>query len=911
MRVAAGVVRGAAVATMVVVMSLLSAGSASASSGVIGLPRTYDSIPIDTPNPIGGGSFGWGIASADLLNNGYDDLLVAQAQTGPGQVFVYDGRSGKLAHTVYGYPYIINPPEANPDGSAPTLAFVYVETMPSVGSCPQEAGLPTPQPGVMCPDPTVGPPDGVPAIIVGARNEQVPAGDDPANGLDDLPASASDPHIGRTYILDGLTGAVIQRIDMPAADRQLQATLAADAAPSASNPTPNASQAAPQFGRVSSSLQGMPPCAGSNATNNAVGVGPCPNVPMAVQIGDTTGDGNPDVVITARSFTEQRGPASGSTVGPPPLNAAGTAQPGSQCATSAGGALGRATCSGGRAWVYEVSGVVGNSPQRIIDTPLYTIRNPDAQTTGSTEFGGNVYRIGDAVGEPGNAPDGFPDFVITNRNASYPLKNPDTGTMTAVGDAYIYSGACVNTSPVSCAPITATSPAYTGNGFPFMSPVATLPDPVPEPKAQFSGSFNGGRAVGFLNGSSIPDILLPSALQDVYSTADGAAFLFNGDLNAGGGGEASWHFGTLTDPSPHIGGNFGSSFSGVGDLTDIPGAYDDDVILGSFSPFDPNTPVTNQNINNLYIENPETSTLLQTIPDPGQSPGSGFGVGLVPMGNLTGNGFLSYAASAYLWNGTVAGQGRAYILKADNSASPRVGPTPPSNPVPLVKEPPAPVAYKHGSCANVIIARQAGAKVIAPRAAASIGFKIFAYGRNEAIVGGRGNDCIKATKGNDRIYAGRGNDTIVGGPGNDLIFGGRGKDRLFGGSGNDQIYAGTGNTLLDAGAGDDILVGGAGHDQLYAGSGHDVLIVGHGASYLDGGKGATVIDALNGKRDTVNCGSKRTVAIVDSNDKVEGCSHVLHSTVLGRHASALTRSALHRLYRALHIAHGRHPAAPK
>ena len=881
------------------------AGLSSSALAYPGLPATYKSIAVDTPNPIGGGSFGWGIASADLTGAGYDDLLVAQAQTGPGQVFAFDGRTGQLLKTVYGFPYIINPPESNVDGTAtsppspPTLAFVYVETMPSVGSCPQEAGLPTPKPGVMCPDPTVGPPDGIPSIVVGARNQQVPATDD-AQGNDTLAPTASSPHIGRTYILDGLTGAVIQRIDMPVADRTLEANLAANA-PVTPPAVASAANAAPQFGRVSSSLQGMPPCAGSNATNNAVGVGPCPPVPMAVQIGDVTGDGNPDIVITARSFNEQVGPATPGlipgTTGQ--TGATGTALPGSQCAGVASAAFGKSTCSGGRVYVYDTKGIVGGPPTHINDTPLYTIRNPDAQTQGSTEFGGNVYRVGDVAGGSGNVPDGFPDFVVTSRNADYPLKSPDP-TMVDVGAGYLYSGACnPAVTALKCTPGSNTD-----------LPVATLPDPVPEPKAQFSSNFNGGRAVGYLNGSSIPDILLPSALQSTYATADGAAFLFNGDLNAGGGGEASWHFGTLYDPTPHIGGNFSGSFSGVGALTSN-NPYDDDVIIGSDSPFDPSTPQTNTNINNLYIMNPQTDTLLQTIPDPDQSPGSGFGVGVVPMGDLTGNGFLSYAASAYLWNGSQAGQGRAYILQADNTppASPFAQPTPPSNPVPLVIAPP-PGGYTKGKCANTITNSKNGATIIAPVEPATVGFKIFGLGRGDVIVGGAGDDCIKATAGNNRLYAGKGNDTILGGKGNDLIFGGPGHDRLFGGGGTNQIYAGTGKTLLVGGPGRDLLVGGAGHDQLFGGPGSDVLIAGSGRSYLDGGKGANVIDARNGKKNVVNCGSERTVALVDRADKVLGCAHVIHSSVARRGAPALVREALERLAKALRIVHGPHPKRP-
>jgi hypothetical protein len=81
-----------------------------------GLPRTYTAIPVDTPNPIPGGAFGWGVASANM-GDGHADLFVAQAQTGPGQVFEFNGKTGALIRT-------INAPEQNPDGSAPTLGFV-------------------------------------------------------------------------------------------------------------------------------------------------------------------------------------------------------------------------------------------------------------------------------------------------------------------------------------------------------------------------------------------------------------------------------------------------------------------------------------------------------------------------------------------------------------------------------------------------------------------------------------------------------------------------------------------------------------------------------------------------------------------------------------------------------------------
>src|SRR5881394_760263 len=71
-----------------------------------GLPRTYTVTRIEPPHPVAGGSFGWGIASADLTGDGKDDLLVAQAQTidpndaAANQVDIFDGVTGKLVDTI-------------------------------------------------------------------------------------------------------------------------------------------------------------------------------------------------------------------------------------------------------------------------------------------------------------------------------------------------------------------------------------------------------------------------------------------------------------------------------------------------------------------------------------------------------------------------------------------------------------------------------------------------------------------------------------------------------------------------------------------------------------------------------------------------------------------------------------------
>jgi hypothetical protein len=244
-----------------------------------GLPRTYNAQTIDSPDPRGGGSFGWGLASADLNGDGKLDLLVPQAQDPTSsQIFIFDGADGHLIDT-------IKPPELNPDANPdPTIGFVYVETMPDIGSCPGGDG---PDADKICDLPLIGPPDGIPEILVGARGLRVNA----TNGA--IPPTTADRQIGRGYVIDGATRAVLKRIDMPQADRMQQFNLGAPAV-------------APQFGRVMSSPQALPPCAGLASEDNNQGVGPCPDMPVRSRIGDLDGGGKPDIVITAPERDERR-----------------------------------------------------------------------------------------------------------------------------------------------------------------------------------------------------------------------------------------------------------------------------------------------------------------------------------------------------------------------------------------------------------------------------------------------------------------------------------------------------------------------------------------------------------------------------------------------------------------------------
>jgi Ca2+-binding RTX toxin-like protein len=733
-----------------------------------GLPLGYDFTRIDSGVPAAGSSFGWGVASADLTGDGKADLLVAQgtgaqSNTAPTFIFIYDGLTGALVHT-------ITAPESNFDGTDPVIGFVYVETMPDLGSCPGSDGVDADE---ICDDSVVGAADGIPEITIGARELQVDA--DPADA-DGSTRGAGDPKLGRGYVIDGArAGAgqtvVLKRIDMPAADRILTTSLGGGSA---------------QFGRVMMNPQGLPPCAGPASEVNNLGLGPCPGnlsaddpiFPESVRIGDVDLGGQPDIIVTARNFRERTN-AGGMT----------TAPPGSQCATVTTG-----TCTAGKAWVYRGEDIAGSDPGAILETPLYAVKNPFPQTTSGTEFGGNAFRIGDiGAGTAGSAPDDRPDFVIAARNTSYPLANPDINLQLAVGVAYLFNGANGNL-------------------------ITTYPHPEPEPRATFSASFNSGRPGGDLGLTGLPDVVIPAPLQNNVFADDGTAYLFRGDqASAGGGGQGGWQFGQMDDPDPYPGAGFGSSTTGVGNLVGGASAFAaSEMMIGSWGPFDPGTEEAFNAVQNVHITNPQSGTNLQTIPDPTGERGSGFGVGMTPMGDLNDDGFLDFGITAYLSNGPLASQGRAYILYSNDIS-------------PVLPVPPAPsAALASGRCANP---------------------------KN----GTTGDDNLQGTALGDTLFGLGGNDTVSGLGDDDCLDGGDGTDEVDGGDGADTARGRTGI---------DRLVGGAGADRLFGERGKDKLVGGKGKDFLVGGKGKDKFKVKGGGADQVNCGKGKDVVIASAKDKV-------------------------------------------
>ena len=870
--------------------------TATAAAQAPGLPRTFDVTRIDSPSPVGGGAFGWGIYSADLTGDGKQDLLVAQGQADTGsrsstieapqaKIFIFNGVTGGVVDT-------IGPPESNPLEPqlqpappaapvppvyrAPELGFVYVETMPDLGSC---VGGDGPDADKICDRPTIGAGDDIPEILVGSRNLRVnetngatpPVFDDPNISTD----APSDPLIGRGYVIDGATRAVLKRIDMPAADRTAVRIR-------------SGRSSGPAFGRTMASPQGLPPCAGARGENNDAGVGPCPTdprYPRAVRIGDLNGGGQPDIVITARGFPET-GNLNASPDGTLPA-VAGSAATGSQCRNNARTQVNpsavtptnpqvtAATCLAGKAWVYAGEDIAGTDPRAILATTMQrpgatpadptvgtTVTNPDAQTGGG-EFGGNLWRVGDITGGRSNAGDGVPDYIIPARSHDVPLKNPDPDAGLNVGSAYLVNGA---TGAVA----------------------RTIVSPEPQIRSQFSGNFNAGRAVGDLGASGTPDILLPAALQNVRFADEGKAWVLNGDTNAGGGGEQSFNFGMLTDPEPYVGGNFGGGLTGVGDLVGGPGAPANEVLIGGFR-FDNFTEASQNTVPDVNFMNATLDKNLMTIPHPEGGRGDGFGVGITPMGDLNSDGFLDFSVSAYFADFPLGGQGRAWIFKSNNSPPP----PPPAQAAAVATGPAAPgaedgPALKAGRCTN----RTMGTDATETLQGTLAGDEIFGFGGNDRVMGFQGEDCIDGGTGNDGLSGGDDDDRQIGGHGKDRLTGGDGRDSLFGGTSSDRLDGGNDNDMLAGGAASDDLIGRSGDDRMFGEAGGDRIVGGGGRNQIDGGAGDDSIEARNGERDRIICGTGRDRVRADRYDRINGCETVSYGGKITKRGVLPPRAAV-------------------
>ena len=299
------------------------------------LPRTYTAQVIDSPIPTQAAGFGGGLAAiGDLNGDGSADFVVGQGAGSPGaagQVFIYSGATGPCSTR--------SSPRSRRRRPSALFGLPFSDRLPDIGSCP--AG------------PTAS----------SARTRSGPRTAFPRSSwarAASTPAALTD--VGRAYVYDGATRALMKRIDLPAARPDADGDLVRR----------HVVRARRLLARR------PPPCAGD------LGVGACPPSSGAMP-GDVDGGGQPDIFVGASRFTES--PA--------------TAQPGSHCA----GAAPAATCiSAGRAYLYRGEDVAVPIRASRSRRAARTFKNPGGQaddpfvfdvTARRELFGNAITAVGD------------------------------------------------------------------------------------------------------------------------------------------------------------------------------------------------------------------------------------------------------------------------------------------------------------------------------------------------------------------------------------------------------------------------------------------------------------------------------------------------------------------------------------
>jgi RTX calcium-binding nonapeptide repeat (4 copies)/Domain of unknown function DUF11 len=140
--------------------------------------------------------------------------------------------------------------------------------------------------------------------------------------------------------------------------------------------------------------------------------------------------------------------------------------------------------------------------------------------------------------------------------------------------------------------------------------------------------------------------------------------------------------------------------------------------------------------------------------------------------------------------------------------------------------------------------------------------------------GTRDDDVLRGTAFPDRLVGGDGDDLLKGLGADDCLEGGAGADVLDGGDGDDRIAGASGRDRLIGGRGADRLTGGAGNDRLTGGAGDDTLSPGSGRDAVDAGAGNDTINAVDGVRETIECGPGRDTVRADRRDRLKHCEKV-------------------------------------
>ena len=586
------------------------------------LPRTYQVQRVDSPAPTPNGTFGFGFTSAgDLDRDGKEDILSSQgtnllndgANPTNGTLFVMSGATGGEIMRIPA-----PEPEATPTAADRAAAFsLYHGRFADIGSC--TGGTP----GAICATP-IGAKDAVPEILASAIFVDVPTAGAPGGEAVD---------IGRVYVLDGRTGAVLKRLDMPPADRAAQRNVSAA----------QLGPIRPFFGRTVLWPSGVPVCQGNG------GLSACPGNPTAVANGDLDGGGQPDVVVGASGYYEDS-----------------TSYP-SRCtgATNTCRASGRTYIFNGEDFATNTSAAQIIETPTVLQNPLAQIDDANTNVNVSELFGHAVAPVGDVgrcmtAGPAGSfcpaaestiTPDGRPDVLVSAFRVDYPVNSPDS-SLFDIGVNFLIDG---TTKRV----------------------LNTYVHPEPQAGSIFGFMLQTGPPVGDLGGTTAPDLYLPADGQNDQYRGQGRGYVMNGNFKAS---PNLINLATLNDPTPQASENFGTGSTGLGDVAGLELGLDarGEMLVGAFGPHNPNT--NERVVNDASIFSPLTERPLQTLAAPDQQEGAGFGADMAALGDLNDDGFVDFAIGAGYYD-DVGGinQGRIYIFRSDNSPAPP-GPSPPAPP---------------------------------------------------------------------------------------------------------------------------------------------------------------------------------------------------------------------------------------
>ena len=215
---------------------------------------------------------------------------------------------------------------------------------------------------------------------------------------------------------------------------------------------------------------------------------------------------------------------------------------------------------------------------------------------------------------PTNVPDGYPDFLVSAPGLT-------VGGVAKSGEAFVVDGQ---------------------HGL----LIGAVGSPDPQQGSGF-GSAVYPQAPGNLGGSALPDLYLSATGLD-----HGRGYALSGDPTAPG------LLYRLDDPSAPASSGFGV-FAGLGDVAgnDLLSEF----ALGRLA----GGPVK--------IVSACGPTLALEIAD--QDPGSGFGAGIAPMGDLNGDGYIDLAVGA---PGHGGGVGRVYFMESNATAGPNPSCAPPT-----------------------------------------------------------------------------------------------------------------------------------------------------------------------------------------------------------------------------------------